>query len=118
MNKAYDQCVDAGFHPPRGNKTGIEAVAAHEMGHRLTDAIGEKTGLGSWQIDRVSNDIVKSAAKKAGYKSTKEFTAKISGYAKQNHAEAVAEAFADVYCNGSKAKRESKAVVDAMNKYF
>ena len=33
-------------------------------------------------------------------------------------AEALAEAFADVYCNGSKASKESKAIVDVMNSYL
>lgn len=118
LDKAYDGCTSSGFHPSRGNKSGIEAVAAHEMGHRLTEEVGVKTGRGSWQLDAASNDIVKTAAKNAGYKSVKDFRAKISGYAKKNNAEAVAEAFSDVYCNGSKASRESQAVVNALNSYF
>ena len=44
--------------------------------------------------------------------------AKISGYAKTNYAECVAEAFADVYCNGKNAKKESRAVVSELNKYY
>lgn len=43
---------------------------------------------------------------------------KISGYATHSNAEAVAEAIADVYCNGKKAKSESKAIVNVMNKYL
>ena len=118
MNAAYDRCADSGFHPSRGNKSGIEAVVAHEMGHRLTDAAGVNSGAGSWQLDSTANSIVKQAAKDAGYRSTKTFVSKISGYAKQNHAEAVAEAFADVYCNGNKAKKESRAIVNVLNKHF
>lgn len=118
MNAAYDECVKDGFHPSRGNKTGIEAVTAHEMGHRLTDYIGEKTGLGSWQVDKVSSDVVTKAAKAAGYKSASEFRKKISGYGAENNAEAVAEAFADVYCNGSRASKESRAIVTELNRYF
>lgn len=119
MDAAYDGCVASGFHPSRGNKTGIEAVTAHEMGHRLTDAIGEKTGRGKWAIDSVANDVVKQAARNAGYgRNTRQFISKISGYAKQDNAEALAEAFADVYCNGARASRESRAIVDVMNGYF
>lgn len=119
MDAAYDGCVREGFHPSRGNKTGIEAVTAHEMGHRLTDAIGEKTGRGKWAIDAVSNDVVKQAARNAGYgRNTRQFISKISGYAKSSNAEALAEAFADVYCNGARASRESRAIVDIMNSYF
>lgn len=119
MDSAYDKCVESGFHPSRGNKTGIEATTAHEMGHRLTDEIGKKTGLGSWQLDKVSTNIVKQASKNAGYgNATRKFISKISGYASHSHAEALAEAFSDVYCNGSKAKKESKAIVDIMDSYF
>lgn len=118
MNDAYDRCVQNGFHPSRGNKTGLEAVVAHELGHRLTDAIGIKTGAGAWQVDATSNNIVRDAMKATGSKNAKDFRSKISGYGKTSNAEAVAEAFADVYCNGSNASRESRAVVDALNKYF
>lgn len=118
-NSAYDMDVKAGFHPSRGNKTGIEAVVAHEMGHALTDEIAKRKGYGNWQLDRASTDIVKQASKNAGYgNSTRKFISKISGYGATSHAEALAEAFADVYCNGSKAGKESKAVVDLMNSYF
>ena len=119
MDAAYDGCVASGFHPSRGNKTGIEAVTAHEMGHRLTDAIGERTGRGRWAIDGVATDIVRQAARNAGYgRNVRQFTRRISGYAGTDHAEAVAEAFADVYCNGARASRESRAIVDVMNSYF
>jgi len=108
MTKAYDRSVEQGYHPPRGNKTGIEAVTAHEMGHALTEKAG-----GSWgKLDSTAGKIVKEAAKKAGYKDTASFMAKISGYAKEN----AAEAFADVYCNGNKASKESRAVVNALKK--
>ena len=118
MNDAYDKCVSSGFHPPRGNKSGLEAVAAHEMGHKLTDAAGVKAGAGSWKIDSTADKIVNEAASSLGYKNTKSFVSKISGYAKHNNAEAVAEAFADVYCNGTKARKESRAIVKSLNKYF
>lgn len=118
MNAAYDKCVKSNFHPPRGKKSGLEAVASHELGHRLTEEVGRKMGLGDWQLDRASSRLVKEAKKSLGYKTMSQVTSKISGYAKQNHAEAVAEAFADVYCNGKKAKKESSAIVNALNSYF
>lgn len=118
MNGVYDATVNSGFHPSRGNKTGIEAVVSHEMGHALTDEIGKKIGLGSWQLDEVSDRVLKQASKNAGYKSAYKLASKVSGYATDSKAEALAEAFADVYCNGSKASKESQAIVDVMNSYF
>lgn len=119
MNTAYDKDVKSGYHPSRGNKSGIEAVMAHELGHSITDEIGKKSGLGSWDLDRVSDVVLKQASKNAGYKNaTHKLASKISGYASTSKSEALAEAFADVYCNGSKAKKESKAIVDVMNSYF
>lgn len=113
MDKVYDRCVEKGFHPSRGDKTGLEAVAAHELGHALTDEAGRRNGYGTWAVDRMSNEIVAAAAKKAGYKGkTAKFRAEISGYAKKNNAETIAEAYADVYCNGAKgARRASKFIV-------
>ena len=116
MTKAYDECVDMGFHPSRGNKSGLEAVVAHEMGHRLTHIAGNN----SWDsLDSTATNIIKKAAKNAGYgNATIKFSSKISGYAKDSYAEAVAEAFADVFCNGGSASKESHAVVNELNKYF
>ena len=34
-----------GFHPTIGNKTGAEAVAAHEIGHRLGKIASQKAGI-------------------------------------------------------------------------
>lgn len=114
MNATYDKSVADGYHPGKGNKTGMEAVVAHEMGHRLTDA-----AAGGWSgLDSTADKIVAEAAKKLGYKNTASLTSKVSGYAKQNSAEAVAEAFADVYCNGNKASKASRAIVAELNKYF
>ena len=118
MNDAYDACVQSGFHPSRGDKTGLEAVVAHEMGHRLTDAAGINSGGKAWDLDKTSNEIVEAAAKKLNYKNSASMASKISGYAKESKAECVAEAFADVYCNGKNAKKESRAVVTELNKYF
>lgn len=117
MDSAYDACVGSGFHPGRGNKTGLEAVVAHEMGHRLTHAAGASGGEpGNWDIDSTANSIVKAAARNAGYKDAASMAAKISGYAKSNAAEAIAEAYADVYCNGSRARKESRAIYNELDK--
>lgn len=43
------------------------------------------------------------------------FAKKISGYAQYNFAECVAEAVSDWYCNGGKAKKESRAVMAVLN---
>lgn len=118
MDAAYDSCVKSGFHPSRGNKTGLEATTAHELGHRLTDVAGEKAGDGKWAIDKTSNSIIAEAKRRTGAKSVEEVRGNISGYAKQSNAEAIAEAFSDVYCNGNKASRSSRAVVEVLNEYL
>ena len=120
MNDAYDQTVKTGFHPSRGNRTGMEAVVAHEMGHKIADDIGEKMGVNGFiRVDVASERIVSQAAKNAGYgNKTAKFRAKVSGYGARNNAEAVAEAFSDVFCNGKKASKESRAIVDVIDSYY
>ena len=128
METAYDECVKAGFHPGRGDKTAVEAVIAHEFGHKLSADIGRLIGTqqarGSSGIfvdytssgaDYVMREAMKSL-KGTGIRGVHQLAASISGYAKQSKAETVAEAVADVYCNGAKAKRGSKAIVDVINK--
>lgn len=118
MEAAYDKTVKSGFHPSKGNKTALEAVAAHELGHALTDAVAVKMGLsGGRKIDAAASKIMTQAAKQTKSGSRK-MASKISGYAKDSHCEAIAEAFADVYCNGNKASSASKAVVNVMNSYL
>lgn len=119
MEKAYQECVEQGFHPSSGNKTGLQAVVAHELGHMLTDEIGAKigkTGIGS--INEVATIVVKEARKETKHRGVVQMAKAISGYATYSNAEAIAEAFADVYCNGKKAHSESKAIVNVMNKYL
>ena len=118
VDRAYDRNIESGFHPKRGNKSGTEALAAHEMGHAVTDEAARRAGLGDWQLDAVSNKIVGRAKSKLGAKSTSDVRKGISGYAQESNSEAVAEAFADVYCNGSNASAESKAVVAELDAYF
>ena len=116
LNKIYDDSIKSGFHPNRGSKSPAEAVASHELGHALTDAVGQK--MGGLDIDRASSQILKEAKKKSGDSTMYGMASKISGYAKHSKAEAIAEAFSDVYCNGSKAKKQSKAIVEVIDSYL
>lgn len=124
MDSAYDACVASGFHPGRGNKTGLQAVAAHELGHGLTEAVGAKMGLpalgasGKRRIDAAADAIVNEARKKTGDRGVVQMASKISKYATYSNAEAISEAFADVYCNGSKARKESRAIVSVVDSYL
>ena len=114
MNQAYiknanltDSMKEAersGFHPKLGGKTGAEAVAAHELGHRLGEVAAQKGKTSE-------KDIVARAAKKVGLK-TENMAGHISGYARKNYGETIAEAHADVYCNGKKASKASRAIVN------
>ena len=115
IDGSYDDCVRTRFHPPRGNKTGTEAVISHEMGHALTGKIAQKMGV---SFEKASRTIVQEAKRSDGYRGrASDWAARISRYALKNESEAIAEAFADVYCNGNRAKRESRAIVDVLNKY-
>lgn len=116
MNGAYDDSVATGYHPSRGNRTGIEAVAAHEYGHALTDRVGQAMGVNN--IDEAATRIVNEARRNTGHRGVVQMARNISEYATASNAEAVAEAFADVYCNGSRARRESRAIVDVCNGYL
>ena len=113
MDAAYDACVDSGFHPSRGNKSGIEAVASHEYGHVLTQKAAAKLGVSD--MDAAAKIIVDRATKNTNHKGSIALAKKISGYAGKNNAECVAEAIADVYCNGRKASAESRAIVKEIN---
>lgn len=120
MTQAYDRSVDMKFHPPRGKKSAMEAVAAHEMGHRLNYVAAESVGR---DMDAVAKDIVTAAAQRyfksyAAGKSEKQLQSRISGYAKESHAETISEAYADVYCNGGKASRASREIVRELNYYL
>ena len=113
MQAAYDACVDSGFHPGRGNKTAIQAVASHEYGHVLTQKAGAKLGVSD--IDAAAKIIVDRARATTAHKGSVSMAKKISGYAGESNAECVAEAIADVYCNGRRAAAESRAIVSTLN---
>lgn len=115
LNSAYDMTIQQGFHPSRGSKSGMEAVVAHEYGHALTDAAARK--MGAKGIDEAATRIVSEARRTTGDRGVVQMAKKISGYATQSNAEAVAEAFSDVYCNGNRAARQSRAIVDVLNSY-
>lgn len=115
IETAYARSVKEGFHPSNGNKTAIQAVAAHELGHALTDQAISKMGGKKDGAEA----ILRTAQKQVGHKGKlADMAGKISGYAKHSAEECIAEAFADVYCNGKNAHRESQAIVSAMNKYL
>lgn len=119
MESAYDACVKSGFHPGKGNKTALQAVAAHELGHGLTDAVANKMGLtGVGKIDTAATRIVTEARKSTKHRGVVQMASKISKYATYSNAEAVAEAFSDVYCNGKKARAESRAIVKVVDSYL
>ena len=116
MDQDYDRCVQSGFHPSRGNKSAMEAVAAHELGHMLTyEAMNRATNFND--AIAPADGIVRRAAKASGM-GIRALQKSISGYATHNYKETVAEAFADVYCNGSKASKGSLAVVSQLNKFY
>jgi hypothetical protein len=116
MNKAYTEGVKSGWHPSNGNKSAMEAVVSHEFGHALTNEVGKVMGVSG--IDNIATKIVNEAKKDSGNKGVVQMASKISRYATTSNAEAIAEAFSDVYCNGTKAKNESKAIINVINKYL
>lgn len=116
METAYVECVKAGFHPSNGNKTGLQAVAAHEFGHAVTDAVGRK--IGRDDINSAATFIVNEARKSTKHRGVVQMANAISQYATASNAEAVAEAVCDVYCNGRNAKAESHAIVNVIKKYM
>ena len=115
MNRVYDKSVKEGFHPSRGNKDGVQAVTYHELGHAVTQQI-VKQGYGK-DMDAAAKKVVDNAYKNSkGRGGTKKWAGNISGYAQKNNAECIAEAVADFYCNGSKAKKESKAIMSELKR--
>jgi hypothetical protein len=104
-NKYLTQAMKdtGGFHPGIGDKTGAEAVAAHEIGHRLGEIAAQRGKVSQ-------KDIVARAGQKIGVK-TENVAGHISGYARSNYGETIAEACADAYCNGSKASNASQAIM-------
>ena len=94
----------SGFHPGIGKRTGAEAVASHEIGHKLGEYAAQRAGIDE-------KTIVSRAAKKTGIK-TENMAGHISKYARTNYSETIAEAMSDVHCNGKRASRASRAIVN------
>lgn len=110
MTDAMRKAGEEGFHPKLGNRTGAEAVTAHELGHHIARQLERRTGVSQ-------EEMVAIAGRKLGLK--KESVAiNISDYARYNYHETIAEAFADVYCNGTKASQASRAVVSVVKSYI
>lgn len=114
MNKAYDDAVATGFHPSRGGKSGVFAVMTHELGHAVTDRIAQQRGT---DIDGYARDVVTEVTRKLGV-NAKQLASKISGYAKHSDAECIAEAVADVRCNGRKASKESREIYKILKRDY
>lgn len=108
LTQAMQASAKSGFHPGLGSRTGAEAVASHEIGHRLGEVAARKAGISE-------RDIVARAAKRAGIK-TENMAGHISGYARMNYGETIAEASADVYCNGRNASKASRAIMAEIKK--
>lgn len=115
MDGVYADCVAQGFHPSNGNKTALQATTAHEMGHRLNGVIAQRTGE---DFDAVATKVVSDARKSTGHRGVVKLASKISGYATYSNAECIAEAVSDYYCNGKKAKSESRAIVNTLKTYL
>ena len=119
LAEVYADSVRSGFHPSNGSKTAIQAVAAHEYGHALTDVAARKMGItGFMALHSAADRIVNEARRLTTSRGVVQMAQKISGYATHSNAETIAEAVADVYCNGWDAKPESRAVVYTLNKYL
>ena len=103
LTQSMKDMEKSGFHPKLGGKTGAEAVTAHELGHYLSRQATQKAKVSE-------REIVERAAKKVGIK-TNYMASKISGYARYNYSETIAEASADVYCNGRRASKASRAIM-------
>lgn len=116
MDSVMDECTKSGYHPSRGNKSGIYAVASHEYGHSLTANVAQK--MGTSDFDSAAERIVTEARKTTKHRGNIKFGEAISKYAASNNAETVAEAVADVFCNGKRAKTESHAVVNVIDSYL
>lgn len=103
LTDAMKRGAKDGFHPSIGNKTGAEAVASHEIGHRLGEVASQRAGISE-------KEIVARAGAKAHIK-TENMAGHISRYARSNYSETIAEASADVFCNGDNASPASKAIM-------
>lgn len=124
LNAVYNNEVQRGFHPAGTKKADI---AAHEAGHILEAALVHRAYPGTaysaqqerakaWNKSTISAKIVSEACKAAkktaqgkGMKNA-DLIRDVSGYAKTNRSETLAECVADYAANGTSAKPLSVAV--------
>ena len=116
--KAVYASRSTGFHP-KGNN--VVSTGSHEMGHILEKAIIDKSGGGAFgkiawadctYAKAILKDAQKSAKKTAAGKGKRnaELVSEISGYAKTNASECLAEAVADYILNGDNAAVLSREI--------
>lgn len=116
--KAVYASQSTGFHP-KGNN--VVSSASHEAGHILEKALIDKNGsspfgLIAWSdctyAKAVVSDACKAAKKTAEGKGKRnaQLKGEISGYAKTNDSECLAEAVADYTLNGANAATLSKEI--------
>ena len=124
MDAVMDRAAKSGFHPSRGNKSGVEAVSLHELGHALNNHVAAKMGFNpndvfkmEYAADKIVKDARKAAGKIAGRGGIEQFRRSISGYSSGSNTETIAEAVADYYCNGSRAHANSRAIMAELFKY-
>lgn len=113
------------FHPTGNN---VVSTGAHEMGHILEKALIDKpygeslAGALSWSDCTYAKVIVREACKAAKKlpeckkKLNSSLKSEISGYAKTNASECMAEAVADYVLNGDKAAPLSKEIWKILKK--
>lgn len=111
-----------GFHPKGSN---VVSTGSHEMGHILEKALIDKdtgggiTGRRAWGDCTYAKAVVSEAcktAKKMTGKKYGELKGDISGYAKQDASECLAEAVADYITNGENASLLSKEIWKILKK--
>jgi len=112
MNNTY-KFADTSFHP---KGMSAKASAIHEMGHIVNYWIAQKESS-IFNYESIACDIVEKAAMAAGYKNFSPFQLRairktISEYADMSYkyTETIAESFADVFVNRSRAQNLSKQI--------
>ena len=112
MNNTY-KFADTSFHP---KGMSAKASAIHEMGHIVNYWIAQKESS-ILNYESIARDIVENAARAAGYKNFSSYDLRlirktISDYADMSYkyTETIAESFADVFVNRSRAQNLSKQI--------
>ena len=112
MNNTY-KFSDTSFHP---KGMSAKASAIHEMGHIVNYWIAQKESS-ILNYESIARDIVEKAASAAGYKNFSSYDLRlirktISDYADMSYkyTETIAESFADVFVNRSRAQNLSKQI--------